>query len=147
MRARPRNNAEEVSADAAWQAWQARKGADTMTLKQARAMAGATTWASHSREQVDTALATVAQALDKAEADLAALKARWDTLRASSKGLWEGRTMMALERGGCENCAHRHGADDKRAEWSCGEISEDGEGVRYFNVRFTCGAWAAKETS
>ena len=25
-------------------------------------------------------------------------------------------------------------------------ISEDGEGVRCFNVRFTCGAWAAKET-
>ena len=85
-------------------------------------------------------------AKDKAEADLAALKARWDTLRASSKGLWEGREMMTLERGGCENCAHRHGADDKRVEWSCGEISEDGEGVRYFNVRFTCGAWAAKET-
>ena len=44
-----------------------------MTLTQARAMAGTTTWASHSREQVDAALAIVTRALDGAEADLANL--------------------------------------------------------------------------
>jgi hypothetical protein len=50
-----------------------------MTLKQARAMAGTTTWASHSREQVDTALAIVTRALDGAEADLAAARAELET--------------------------------------------------------------------
>ena len=48
-----------------------------MTLKYARAMAGMTTWASHSREDVDTALAIVTRALDGAEAERDAYLGGW----------------------------------------------------------------------
>ena len=65
----------------------AEESEDAMTLKQARAMAGTTTWASHARAQVDAALATVAQALDTTEADLAALKALVQNIAAWSRGL------------------------------------------------------------
>ena len=52
-----------------------------MTLKYARAMAGMTTWASHSREDVDTALAIVTRALDGAEAERDAYLRGWVKLR------------------------------------------------------------------
>ena len=58
-----------------------------MTLKQARAMAGTTTWASHSREQVDVALAIVTRALDAAEVERDAYLRGWVRLRAWATGL------------------------------------------------------------
>jgi len=58
-----------------------------MTLTQARAMAGTTTWASHSREQVDTALAIVTRALDGAEAERDAYLHGWVKIRAWASGL------------------------------------------------------------
>jgi hypothetical protein len=58
-----------------------------MTLKHARAMAGMTTWASHSREDVDTALAIVTRALDGAEAERDAYLRGWVRLRAWATGL------------------------------------------------------------
>jgi len=60
---------------------------DAMTLTQARAMAGTTTWASHSREQVDAALAIVTRALDGAEAERDAYLHGWVKIRAWASGL------------------------------------------------------------
>jgi len=60
---------------------------EAMTLKYARAMAGMTTWASHSREDVDTALAIVTRALDGAEAERDAYLRGWVRLRAWATGL------------------------------------------------------------